>query len=144
MRQLQPCHRALERPEPPISCSSLRNPLLFPLTQSIESDMLVCTVGEVRVWPGASNVIAGNTQLSIDIRSKDDALRSEVVSNVTASIEALCAARHATCSVMRVHDAQAVPCDSGIVQVGQAPGGLFISVCSTLIFKGILIPLLSL
>ena len=84
--------------------------------------MLVCTVGEVRVWPGASNVIAGNTQLSIDIRSKDDALRSEVVSNVTASIEALCAARHATCSIRRTHDAQAVPCDPDIIQVDQGSG----------------------
>ena len=91
--------------------------------------MLVCTVGEVRVWPGASNVIAGNTQLSIDIRSKDDALRSEVVSNVTASIEALCAARHATCSIKRTHDAQAVPCDPDVIQVGRSlglgQGGLF-------------------
>jgi len=39
-----------------------------PPSQSTDADMLVCTVGEVRVWPGASNVIPGSTQLSIDIR----------------------------------------------------------------------------
>ncbi|KAF5843474.1 allantoate deiminase, chloroplastic-like protein [Dunaliella salina] len=34
-------------------------------------EMLVCTVGELRVWPGASNVIPGSVQLSVDIRAKD-------------------------------------------------------------------------
>ena len=83
----------------------------------MEADMLVCTVGEVRVWPGASNVIPGNTQLSIDIRSKDDVLRSLVVANVTSSIEAACAARGVSCSLKRVHDAEAVLCDDGIIKV---------------------------
>ena len=37
---------------------------------------LVCTVGQVGVWPGASNVIAGQVNVSVDIRSRRDALRS--------------------------------------------------------------------
>ena len=79
--------------------------------------MLVCTVGEVRVWPGASNVIPGSTQLSVDIRSKDDSLRSTVVANVTASIHAACALRGVSCSVKRVHDAEAVHCNEDVVKV---------------------------
>ena len=85
--------------------------------QSKDADMLVCTVGEVRVWPGASNVIPGSTQLSVDIRSKDDALRGLVVENITTSIETLCASRGVTCSVKRVHDAEAVHCDEDVVAV---------------------------
>lgn len=29
---------------------------------------LVCTIGSVTVWPGASNVIAGSANFSVDIR----------------------------------------------------------------------------
>jgi hypothetical protein len=36
----------------------------------------VCTVGQVSVWPGASNVIAGAVNLTVDIRSRRDALRT--------------------------------------------------------------------
>lgn len=38
--------------------------------QASDNQTLVCTVGELRVWPGASNVIAGSVQLSVDIRSQ--------------------------------------------------------------------------
>lgn len=30
---------------------------------------LVCTVGAISVWPGASNVIPGSTNFTVDIRS---------------------------------------------------------------------------
>jgi metal-dependent amidase/aminoacylase/carboxypeptidase family protein len=84
--------------------------------------MLVCTVGEVQVWPGTSNVIPGSTQLSIDIRSKGDELRLKVVANVTAGIQELCVRRNVSCSVRRTHDAAAVLCDSDIIQARQAVG----------------------
>jgi len=80
-----------------------------------ESDMLVCTVGEVRVWPNAPNVIPGNVQFSVDIRTKDDALRDKVVVNVTQSIYDLCARRGVSCHVSRNHDADAVLADTNIV-----------------------------
>ena len=32
-------------------------------------DSLVCTTGSVSLWPGASNVIAGAANFSVDIRS---------------------------------------------------------------------------
>lgn len=38
--------------------------------QASDDEMLVCTVGELRVWPGASNVIPGSVQFSVDIRAK--------------------------------------------------------------------------
>ena len=36
--------------------------------QSVWDPSLVCTVGAISVWPGASNVIAGSTNFSVDIR----------------------------------------------------------------------------
>ena len=39
---------------------------------------LVCTVGDVRVWPGSSNSIAGAVNFTVDVRSKLDAERDEV------------------------------------------------------------------
>lgn len=38
-------------------------------------DGLVCTVGRLSVWPGASNVIAGRVNVTIDIRSRLDNIR---------------------------------------------------------------------
>lgn len=40
------------------------------LQEDTGGEMLVCTVGELRVWPGAGNVIPGSVQLSVDIRAK--------------------------------------------------------------------------
>ncbi len=39
--------------------------------QSVLDPSLVCTVGAISVWPGASNVIAGSTNFSVDIRQAD-------------------------------------------------------------------------
>ena len=53
---------------------------IFKASQSTASDVLtaaahhardpslVCTVGSISVWPGASNVIAGSSNFSVDIR----------------------------------------------------------------------------
>lgn len=38
-------------------------------------DGLVCTVGHVALWPGASNVIAGEANFTVDIRSRSDPVR---------------------------------------------------------------------
>ncbi|KAJ9505145.1 hypothetical protein QJQ45_023734 [Haematococcus lacustris] len=95
-------------------------PYLDPNGQGIipadDSEGLVCSVGDLRVWPGASNVIPGSVQLSLDIRSKSDALRQRVVSNISRSIAEICAVRGVSCSVKRTHDAAAVLCDPGIMQ----------------------------
>lgn len=40
------------------------------------ADVVVCTVGEMRLSPGASNVIARSVEFSLDIRSEDDQTRA--------------------------------------------------------------------
>lgn len=79
-----------------------------------EDTMLVCTVGDVRVWPGASNVISSNTNFSVDIRSKSDGERDATVKDVVTAIERTCAGRGMRCLVDRNHDAAAVLCDDTI------------------------------
>ncbi len=54
-------------------------------------EQLVCTVGALAVWPGASNVIAGGANFTVDIRCRADALRDAVVADATASVAAICA-----------------------------------------------------
>ncbi|KAG2497115.1 hypothetical protein HYH03_004706 [Edaphochlamys debaryana] len=85
-----------------------------------EEDNLVCTVGDLRVWPGASNVIAGYTRLSVDIRSKTDDVRERVVEEVVAAVTAECERRGVACEVERKHDAAAVLCDQGVMAGLQA------------------------
>ena len=53
-------------------------------------DNLVCTVGSAAIWPGASNVIPGSANFTIDIRCRANGVRESIVADVTAGIEALC------------------------------------------------------
>ncbi|EFJ50254.1 hypothetical protein VOLCADRAFT_58608, partial [Volvox carteri f. nagariensis] len=72
---------------------------------------LVCTVGEVQVWPGASNVISGHTGFSVDIRSKTDQMRNLAVARLLQAVETTCKRRDVACKVNRKHDAAAVLSD---------------------------------
>lgn len=55
--------------------SSLTPPASVDGVAVVEEEGLVCTVGRLSVWPGASNVIAGRVNLTVDIRSRQDAVR---------------------------------------------------------------------
>ncbi|QDZ21437.1 allantoate deiminase [Chloropicon primus] len=75
----------------------------FPLSRE---NMLVCTVGEFNVFPGASNVIAGYSNFSIDIRCKDDTMREEVVDLVRVSLKDIAARRSVDCNIETKHNAE--------------------------------------
>eukprot|EP00232_Nephroselmis_pyriformis_P020763 CAMPEP_0182863140 /NCGR_PEP_ID=MMETSP0034_2-20130328/6471_1 /TAXON_ID=156128 /ORGANISM="Nephroselmis pyriformis, Strain CCMP717" /LENGTH=503 /DNA_ID=CAMNT_0024995311 /DNA_START=365 /DNA_END=1876 /DNA_ORIENTATION=- len=74
-------------------------------------DMLVCTVGEANIWPGASNVIAGSANFTVDIRSRLDKVRFSAVDDIVASVRKICDRRGVTCEILRTHDAEAIHCD---------------------------------
>eukprot|EP00897_Mesotaenium_endlicherianum_P008889 jgi/Mesen1/8028/ME000426S07171 len=76
---------------------------------------LVCTVGDVRVWPGASNVIPGQVSYTVDVRARKDPMRNDAVDAIQAHVHELCTKRHVTCTLERKHDAAAVECASDIV-----------------------------
>ena len=81
----------------------------------------MCTVGQIIAAPGASNVIAGVVNFTIDIRARRDSVRegalqpfgsplamraftkraTGVVNYVTSNIEATCKTRNLGCAIQR-------------------------------------------
>ncbi len=80
-----------------------------------EDTLLVCTVGDVRVWPGSSNVIPSTTNFTVDIRSRSDSVRNAVVEHLIQYAQHVCQARGLIFSFDRTHDAPAVNCDKKIL-----------------------------
>ena len=76
---------------------------------------LVGTVGRLEVWPGATNVIPGHAQFSIDLRGPDDARRVAALADIKASIHSIAAARGVSATVAKTHEADAFVCDPRIV-----------------------------
>jgi allantoate deiminase len=76
---------------------------------------LVATVGRLEVWPGATNVIPGHVQFSIDVRAPDDARRAAAVADLTTRIDTVAAARGVKASLAKTHDASAYACDPGVM-----------------------------
>jgi allantoate deiminase len=71
---------------------------------------IVCTVGEIHSWPGASNVIPGEVMFTIDVRAKDDTDREKNVLRIEREIQKICRRRGLACSAERKHEANAVAC----------------------------------
>jgi allantoate deiminase len=72
---------------------------------------LVCTVGKMEVWPGASNVIPGAVNFTVDIRSQSDKLRKDTVEDFRRLVDDECLERHLECDFEIRHEAQAVVMD---------------------------------
>eukprot|EP00803_Ostreobium_quekettii_P000066 evm.model.scf_4391.2 EVM.evm.TU.scf_4391.2 scf_4391:1938-4777(-) len=78
-------------------------------------DDLVCTVGQISIWPGSSNVISGFVNFTVDVRSGEDAVREAAVSRVTEGFMEICARRGLTCAMDTVMHAPAVHCSEEVV-----------------------------
>ena len=76
---------------------------------------LVATVGRLEVWPGATNVIAGHAQFSVDLRAPDDGRRAAALADLQASIHSIAAARGVSAAVAKTHEANAFVCHPRIV-----------------------------
>jgi hydantoinase/carbamoylase family amidase len=89
----------------------------------------VATVGSLTVRPGASNVVPGWAELSLDLRSLDPETKAELVREVTQRIHAIAAERSLLASVTTLADMTPVGCDArlrrcitgGIESVGELP-----------------------
>ena len=72
---------------------------------------LVGTVGRFAVpGGGATNIIAGRCEISLDIRSGDDATRLAAVVDILAEIQRIAHRRGVTATTMQALEAAAVPC----------------------------------
>ena len=76
---------------------------------------LVATVGRLEVWPGATNVIPGHVQFSIDLRAPSDLNRAAALADIEARISAIAATRGVRVSIAKSHEANAYLCDPNIV-----------------------------
>jgi allantoate deiminase len=89
--------------------------------RALSTSGLVATVGAIQAKPGATNVIAGETRLSLDVRHRHDETRNAAVDDLVQLAEDVATRRglRVRCSVLM--DQRAVPMDPFLVsQVEQA------------------------
>ena len=71
---------------------------------------LVATVGKLDVFPGVTNVIPGQVDLSLDVRHSDDATRIETCARILEHAQDIGAQRNVAVTVKPVSENAAVPC----------------------------------
>lgn len=84
---------------------------------SHEDGSLVCTVGSLQMWPGASNVIPSTVNFTVDVRSLSDAVRDHVVDSIHMLTDSACQERRLTCSLSLNHWARAISSDSKLTSM---------------------------
>jgi hydantoinase/carbamoylase family amidase len=75
---------------------------------------LVGTVGRLEVPGGATNVIAGRCELSLDIRAGDDVTRDAAIADVRAEIDAIAKRRGVTVEINEMQRMGAVACSARV------------------------------
>lgn len=75
---------------------------------------VVATVGHINVPAAASNVIAGNVALTVDIRAGADAARTQFVEGFKTEVRAIAEKRHLGLSVTTTRNVATTPCDPAI------------------------------
>jgi allantoate deiminase len=71
---------------------------------------LVGTVGYIDAMPGATNVIPGRVNFTIDIRAPTDAHRQLAVADIVRRIEAIAKRRNLALQLDVTHENRTVPC----------------------------------
>jgi allantoate deiminase len=89
--------------------------------QALSTSGLVATVGAIQVKPGATNVIAGETRLSLDVRHQHDEARTAAVDYLVQLAEDVATRRGLRVQCHVLMDQRAVPMDPILVsEVEQA------------------------
>jgi allantoate deiminase len=77
---------------------------------------LVATVGQLTVYPGASNVIPGEVALSLDVRHPDESVRSETTRKILDHARQIAARRNVTTTEEQLSENSSVPCSPRLQQ----------------------------
>lgn len=93
------------------------------LEQAAGRPYLVCTVGAVDMWPGASNVIPGSVNFTVDVRSDSDEARGSVQQWLRQAVAAECGAHGVRCGVAQLHAAVTQHADMDVRDVLAAAAG---------------------
>ncbi|CAN5118360.1 allantoate amidohydrolase [soil metagenome] len=75
---------------------------------------LVATVGRMSVLPGATNVVPGRVDFTIDVRSGDDADRDAATAEIFAALDGIAASRGVALIAEETQVLAASPCDPGL------------------------------
>jgi len=78
---------------------------------------VVATVGRLTVAPGATNVIPGRVDFTVDVRAGSDGVRDEVAASILAAVDAVAAARGIGLSVVETQALPASPCDPALTEL---------------------------
>jgi allantoate deiminase len=76
---------------------------------------LVATVGRIEAKPGATNVIAGETRVALDVRHAADEIRIQAVNDLVGDAKAIAERRRLTIEWRVLLEQRAVPMDSFLV-----------------------------
>jgi allantoate deiminase len=83
-------------------------------SSAVENEGLVATVGSIRVSPGATNVVPGSAELSLDVRHARDAVRHAAVRVLRERAMAISAQRRMACAFEQKLDQAAIPMDANL------------------------------
>ncbi|MDB5077547.1 MAG: allantoate amidohydrolase [Chloroflexi bacterium] len=79
------------------------------------TDGLVATMGQIAAEPGASNVIPGHVTLSLDVRHRDDAVRTRAVAALHDEATAIAQRRGVHLVWTSMQSTPAVPCSPQLI-----------------------------
>ncbi len=82
---------------------------------------VVGTVGVIDARPGAGNVIPGQVEFSLDLRSSRDSTRDQAQQQIYNAIDSVAAKRKVAINCQQTYEANSVTCDQWLSgQIGQA------------------------
>ena len=80
-----------------------------------DTEGLIATVGQIAVGPNAVNVIPGNVEFSLEVRSPDDELRRESAVNIVKTCAEIAKNRSLELTSDFTYEQSAQPCDENLV-----------------------------
>ncbi|AKP47391.1 allantoate amidohydrolase [Bacillus smithii] len=84
---------------------------------ALQYESLVATVGKIAIFPGASNVIPGLVEGTLDVRSVDDGTRMTALNRIFEECEHIAKRRGLICEFTKVMESPAVICSSRFIDV---------------------------
>ena len=98
------------------------------------ADAMVGTVGKLTVSPGASNVVPGRVELSVDLRSQTGERLDRALDQFRKAVSEVSARRSVAASIAMLHKHGATACDAllqaGLARAVEAGGGRPVSLLS--------------
>ena len=83
---------------------------------ALSDSLLVATVGQLAVEPGAVNVIPGKARFTIDLRSPDDARRGLAEESIRKAIADIARRRNVEAEIVVMHRGRALAFDPSIIE----------------------------